>query len=93
MSEVESLSRSELQVLKLLGRIGHPVGYFGLAIRLSHRRRLLREHLGVVVQTLAARGLISHDPAPGQPFGTYQLTAAGQRYLDENFPASPEASS
>jgi hypothetical protein len=91
MSEFwEDLNASELRVLKLLGAIPHPVGYFGLAIRLSHRRRLLRQHLAAVLGSLVAKRLVAHAPAPGQPFGAYELTDAGRAYLAD-FPAEPPA--
>ena len=75
------LSPSEIRVVHLLGRISQPVGYFGLALRLSHRRRLLKQHLAAVLASLIGRGLVSHQPAPGQPFDAYALTAAGRAEL------------
>ncbi|HEY1014980.1 MAG TPA: hypothetical protein VGE07_19890, partial [Herpetosiphonaceae bacterium] len=85
----QDLTASELRVLRLLAAIPHPVGYFGLAIRLSHQRRLLRQHLAAALDSLVAKGLACHEPAPGQPFGAYAPSEAGLAYLADFPPTEP----
>lgn len=85
------LTPSEARVLKLLARIDHPVGYFGLVARLEIRKRLLKQHLAEVLQNLADLGLIDYQPTPGYRFGAYALTAAGRALLEAEFgPAAGE---
>jgi len=85
------LRDSEIRVLKVLGRIRHPVGYFGIVARLELRKRVLKEHLAGVLDSLVERGLAEFQPAPGYRFGAYQLTAAGQAWLDAEFAAREQA--
>lgn len=79
------LSSSELQVLKLLARIQHPAGYFGIVARLELRKRVLKEHLGVVLETLVASGLVSYESAPGHRLGVYRISVAGYTLLAQEF--------
>ncbi|HYF61793.1 MAG TPA: hypothetical protein VD886_03200 [Herpetosiphonaceae bacterium] len=85
------LRDSEIRVLKVLGRIRHPVGYFGIVARLELRKRVLKEHLAGVLDSLVGRGLAEFQPMPGHRFGAYRLTEAGQEWLDAEFAAREEA--
>jgi hypothetical protein len=85
------LRDSEIRVLKVLGRIRHPVGYFGIVARLELRKRVLKEHLAGVLDSLVERGLAEFQPAPGHRLGAYQLTAAGRDWLDAEFAAREQA--
>ncbi len=80
------LTASQLRVLKILSRITHPIGYFGIVARLELRKRVLTEHLATALEALAACGLVKFTPAPGHRFGAYCITAAGTQWLSQELP-------
>lgn len=81
------LSLSDIQVLRLLALIGHPVGYFGLATRLELQRPRLRRHLAACLATLVALGLAEARPEPGYRTHAFAITPAGLEWLATEFPA------
>jgi hypothetical protein len=83
------LTSSQLRVLKILSRIKHPIGYFGIMARLELRKRVLHEHLATVLETLTAYGLVDDTPAPGHRFGTYCISAAGRQWLSQELEEPP----
>jgi hypothetical protein len=70
------------EVLQVIAHAPHPIGWYGIEIRLGMKGIVLDENLMKVLRTLVDKRFLTHEEAPGYPHGVYRLTEAGREYLE-----------
>jgi hypothetical protein len=69
------------QVLDIVNSSQQPLGWHGIATRLSMKGIILDRNLVSLLGELEERGLVKHETLSGYPHGIYIITSAGQEFL------------
>ena len=70
------------EVLQIIARAPHPIGWHGIELRLGMKGVVLDENLIKVLHALVDKDFLIHEEAPGHSHGVYRLTQAGKEYLE-----------
>ena len=72
------------EILRIINSSTQPLGWYGIAIRLSMLGVIPETNLVTILQELESRGFIKHEETEGHPHGTYAITTIGKEYLGQD---------